>query len=346
MTAWKKHTLLFLVFALLGYPLLYYAYKFGTPAFGGLDVFSYNKLYENWDFAHVDSPFNQRIISSFIIHLIYKSGIHYPTETAVSAFKILPAVYFSALLFNFLCVITTCVVIYRTAEKFLKTQPLLSFIAGALFLFGFGSINFLITALSDALSVLMVAGIFYYFLGKSKWQYLILLLAVFQREYIFFVFGLMAALHWIYEKKERRYYTAVIAVNVFCFMLYFIGRKTIFFTPRYVHQISFGQMISNIALSIQDIGAYVRQTFFIQNLLLIYFGLLIYKWRKKMQIMRFHLLVIFALLAEIVILSLLTRLGNNTGRYFYMVAPVIVFYTLSELLPFFRISNPLKDERG
>src|SRR5688572_9594016 len=125
---WKKYALLTFVFTLLAYPMLYYAYKYGTPEFGGLDVYSYLKLYSDWDFAHVDSPFNQRLVSSFAVFLIHKSGLNYPTETAIAALKIDPQVYFSALFFNFLCVIATCLVVYRTVEKHLKTTAVYSFL--------------------------------------------------------------------------------------------------------------------------------------------------------------------------------------------------------------------------
>jgi hypothetical protein len=330
---WKKYPLLFILFSILAYPLFYYAYKYGTPEFGFIDVFSYNKLYENWDFAHVDAPFNQRLISSFSIFLIHKSGISYSTETAVAGSSILPQVYFSALLFNFICVIGTCVVIYRLVEKHLQGTPLFSFLSGTLFLFGFGTMTFLLSALSDALAVFLLAVIFHYFLQRSRWQYFFLFVSIFQREYIFFVFGLLAAMYWWKEKELRRHYLTVWIACIAFFAVYFILRKTLFFTPRYDYQVTMGQMIKNILLSIEDIRAYLRQTLLIQNLLFLYFGVLLYKRYRKADVNRFHLLVILMLIAEIGAIGLLVRLGNNTGRCFYMVTPILIFYLASELKP-------------
>lgn len=335
----KQNILLFFLFGFLGLPLLYYAYKFGTPEFGGLDVYSYYKLYTNWDFGAVDSPFNQRIVSSYAIYLIHQSGISYNTETAITALGLDPQVYFSALLFNFTCVVLTCIAIYRTAEKFIGLDALGSFATGTLFLLGFGTLFFLISALSDALSVLLVALIFRYYLQKSYWLVPLLLIAVFQREYIFFVFGLMAFIHWFADKENRRYYGVILLLNIAAFMCYYICRQTIFFTPRYVHQIDITRFWHTIQHSITDFKAYLRQTLLLQNLMLIYVGVCIYKAWKKIPFDKISLLVVLALFLEIVVLSILIGLGNNTGRYFYMTAPIIIFLIAKEWAPLLRRSR-------
>jgi hypothetical protein len=329
----KQNSLLFILFALLGLPLFYYAYKFGTPEFGGLDVYSYYKLYANWDFASVDSPFNQRILSSYAIYLIHQTGISYNTETAITALGLDKQVYFSALLFNYVCVVLTCIVIYRTVERFLKADVLYSFASAMVFMLGFGTLFFLITALTDALSVLFVALIFRYYLDKSWLLIPVLLASVFQREYIFFVFGLMALIHWITEKPERKYYMIVLGVNIACFLLYYICRKTIFYTPRFDHQIDFGKFWHTIQNSFGDMKAYLRQVVMIQNLLIIYVGVCIYKYWKKIPFDKVYFSVTMLLFLEIVVLSVIIGLGNNTGRYFYMTAPILVFLLAKEWLP-------------
>ncbi len=340
MKSWKKYAALTLVFTLLAYPLFYYVLKYGTPEFGGKDVFSYVKLYDNWDYKNVDSPFNQRIVSSYAIFLIHKTGIHYTTEMAVTKSGIDPHVYFSAVLFNFLCVVATCLVLYRMVEKYLRAGPLFAFLAGLVFLFGFGTQAFLISALSDSLSVLLIAAILYSYLARSWWLLLFLLISVFQREYIFFVFGLIALIDWFANRKQidanRAYFLKVLAANVFCFLIYYICRKTIFFTPRFEHQIDISRFISNIPESIQDIGAYIRQTFLTQNLVFLYLFVYAYKRMSGREVNNQFLLTVFLLLAQIVVLSLLVRLGNNTGRYFYMAIPVVIYYLMAEALPLVR----------
>ncbi|MGL4597308.1 MAG: hypothetical protein ACRCYO_07270, partial [Bacteroidia bacterium] len=242
--------------------------------------------------------------------------------------------------FNFLCVIATCLVLFRMVEKHLRASPVIAFLTGLVFLFGFGTQAFLISALSDSLSVLLVAAILYSYLARSWWLLLFLFISVFQREYIFFVFGLIALVDWFAERKNpdanRAYFLKVMAANVFCFLIYFICRKTIFFTPRFEHQIDISRFISNIPESIQDIGAYIRQTFLTQNLLFLYFLVYAYKRMTGREVNKRYLTTTLLLLAQIVVLSLLVRLGNNTGRYFYMAAPVVIYYLMAEALPLVR----------
>lgn len=328
-----SNVLVIFCFALLGVPLLYFAYKHGTPAFGGTDVYSYYRLYENWDFASVDSPFNQRLISSWCIYIVHLSGINYATETQIAQTGMDPQVYFSALLFNFICVVLTCWVMYRLIRNYFTPNFLFAFLGGLLFMLGFGTLIFLITALSDALSVLMIAGILYFYLGKSKWQYVLLALAIIQREYVFMIFGLVAFIEWFAKKEDRKYYLTVVIANVLCFAGYIVCRKTIFFTPRYEHQMAVGGFLANISHSIQDAGAYVRQTLLLQNILALYFAIVLYKVFRKIEFNRTYVVITFALLAEIIVLSLLIGLGNNTGRYFYMTTPVIIYFIAYEAAP-------------
>lgn len=323
-------------------PLFYYVYKFGTPEFGGLDVYSYYKLYENWDFAAVDSPFNQRLISSFAIYLIHLSGINYNTETAIQALGLNPQVYFSAVLFNFISVILTCLVIYNTIQKFITKDKLVSFIGGLLFLLGFGTLFFLISALTDAFSVLLVALAYYFYLSKSRFIHLVFILAVFQREYVFFVFGLMALIHAVFNPQIRRYAIEVIISSVVCFFIYFICRKTIFYTPRYEHQIDISRFLDTIKHGISDFPAYIRQTLLLQNILFLYFAVIGYKFVKRIKTDRIALLVILMLFFEIVGMSVIVGLGNNTGRYFYMVVPIIIVQIVTEALPLIGIQNNIQ----
>lgn len=326
-------------YILFGLPFLYYAYKYGTPEFGGSDVYSYFRLYANWDFASVDSPFNQRLISSFCIYLLHLSGLSYPTKTAIELSGMDPQVYFCALFFNYLCVVATCYVLFRMVREHLKSSTIFAFTTGLTFYLGFGTLLFLISGLSDALSVLMIAMIFNLYLKKSSWQYPLLIAAVFQREYVFFVFGLVAFIHWFSDKANRRYYATVVAANVLCFLLYILMRKTLFFTPRYEHQMAVTSFMEKVQYSIQDYGAYIRQTFIMQNILLLYTGIFVYKKVKGMTVNTVNVVIVYALLAEIVILSLFIGLGNNTGRYYYMSVPLLIYFMALEALPLFRANN-------
>ena len=192
----------------------------------------------------------------------------------------------------------------------------------------------------------MIALIFDLYIRKSKWQYLVLVAAVFQREYVFFVFGLVAFIHWFTDKTNRRYYATVLVANVACFLIYILMRKTLFYTPRYEHQMAVSSFLEKIQYSITDYGAYFRQTFALQNILILYTGLFIYKKMKGMEVLPVNLLISYALLAEIVILSLFIGLGNNTGRYYYMSVPLLIYFLALEALPLFRATNTDHETRS
>lgn len=340
----RTHIFTICFFIILGAPLLYYAYKNSTLEFGGSDGLMYYKLYSNWDFAAVDSPFNQRLISSWCIYAIHLTGIHYNTQTQIAGTGIDPQVYFSALLFNFICVVLTCYVITVMVRKRLSVSTLYAVMAGTTFLMGFGTIMFLISALSDALSVLLVALIYYFYVSKSRWQYLLLALAIIQREYIFMVYAVIAAVDWLTNRKERKYFATVTIFNLLCFAVYIILRKTYFYTPRYKHQMDVGSFLDKITHSIQDFPQYLRQTFFLQNLLFLYAGVIIFKLTVHAKIDKLQLLKIVLLFGQIVALSFLIGLGNNTGRYFYMCTPIIIYALAQEARAIFGQNDKLQTE--
>ena len=61
----------FVLYALITYPLFYFAYKFNLPKFGSSDIFHYLRMYqEPFNFSTADGPFVYRQLSAGIAHEI------------------------------------------------------------------------------------------------------------------------------------------------------------------------------------------------------------------------------------------------------------------------------------
>src|SRR4051812_41245299 len=108
---------IWVVYFLLIFPLFYFVYKYGTPNFGLKDFYDYYKMYKDWDIEHTEAPFNMRLVSSFFVYLMNKAGLYYDTETAYDVLGMDKHVFFNAVFFNFLCVVTTCSVLFAMIQK-------------------------------------------------------------------------------------------------------------------------------------------------------------------------------------------------------------------------------------
>ncbi len=318
-----------LILVLLAYPLFYHAYKFSTPEFGGKDYESYYRLYKDWDFKSVESPFNMRLISTAAVHLMYQSGLGYQGEIVFDKPGFDQRVFFNAILFNFICVLLTCLVLYQIIKTQLQSE-LLAWMAMLLYLFGFGTLFFELSALTDALGVLLFALAYHYYLKGSRWYLLFFFLSIFQREYLFFVFGLLAAMQWLF-KNNRRFQMEVVLTSILFFVLYFVLRKTLFYTPHFSHQITIEAWIDSMTRWQFPIAAYIRQSLLIQNIMFLYLLIYFYKRYQNNPVNNQHFWIVVALFVQINLISILAVLGNNTGRYFYIATPVIIHYLMVEL---------------
>lgn len=320
-----------LLYALLAFPSFYFVYKYGTPDFGLRDFFDYYKLYKDWDIAAVDAPFNMRLLSSWFVHAFYNSGLHYDTAIAFDKFADLDKrVFFSAVLFNYLCIITTCTVLFTTIKKYFEDN-LLAFASGMIYLLGFGTLFYEFMPITDALSILLFAIALHFYFTKSYFIILPLIALILQREYIFLALGLVNVLDfWKYRQK---YYLYVLLTCIICFATYFILRKTVFYTPLYDRQASPGFFLQSITRLQFPLGPYIRQTFLTLNLFIIYLLIVVYKKMKKMEIDTFGLLKLFLLFLQINFISFAAVFGNNTGRYFYILIPIVIFQLVKETKP-------------
>lgn len=318
-------------YALFAFPSFYFVYKYGTPDFGLKDFFDYYKLYKDWDISAVEAPFNMRLLSSYFVHLLYESGLHYDTAIAFDKFPDLDKrVFFNAVFFNFICIITTCAVLFTTVKKHFNNN-LLAFASGLVYLLGFGTLFYEFMPITDALSILIFAVALYYYLTKSYLIILPLLALILQREYVFLALGLISVLDlWKFREK---YYLHVLLICIVCFAIYYVLRKTLFYTPLYDKQASPGYFLESLTRLKFPLGSYLRQTLMTLNLFIIYLVIVSYKKIKKTEIDKFGLIKLLLLFLQINLISFAAVFGNNTGRYFYILIPLVIFQLIKETEP-------------
>jgi len=326
----KSFLTLSVLYGSLAFPMFYFVYKFGNPEYGTNDFFSYYKLYKDWDIGHVDAPFNMRLLSSFFVYLLNKVGLHYETITTFDKFGLDKGVFFNAILFNFICIILTCVLLFQLLNKHFA-NIFLSFIGGTFYLFGFGTLFYEFMPITDALSVFIFSIILYGYLNKSYWIIFPLLILIIQREYIFLALGFIALLDLI--KFKLNYYLNIALICVLFFATYYVLRKTVFYTPKYDYQASPLFFMDSINTLKFPLLPYIKQTFMTLNLFFLYLLILIYKVWLKMEIDKYSLVKILLLLFQINIISFAAVFGNNTGRYFYMLIPLVIFQMAKEAFP-------------
>ncbi len=330
-----KHSLLvWIVYALLAFPSFYFVYKFGSPYFGTNDYFDYYKLYKDWDVKNVDAPFNMRLVSSFFVHILYKLGFHYDTKIIFESPVYEKEVYFSAVFFNFICVVSTCLVLFITSKKYFQSN-LLSFSSGVLYLLGFGTLFYELMPMTDAFSILIFSVVYLLYLDKSIMIIIPLFILVLQREYIYMALGLVALCDWF--KLRENYYVKVIIACIFFFLTYYLLRKTVFYTPKYDHQASGSFFIDSILTTKFPILPYIKQTLMTLNIFILYIGIVAYKILNKINIDKHNFFIALLLFLQINVISFAAVFGNNTGRYFYIVVPFIIFQIIKESKQLLRI---------
>lgn len=331
-----KFSFLLPLFLLLSYPLFYFVYKFADPEPLAHDYFQYYWLYKDFDYGRVIAPHNMRLVGAFFVYLLYKLNFFYDTVSAYDTYQdwgFLKQVYFNALLFNYLSVAATCVVLFQILQKQFQSV-LLSFNGALVYLLGFGTLFYELMPGTDAFSVFLFSLSLYCYLEKKYVIILPLVLLIFQREYILIVFSTLALMD-LYKTKNR-YFLMVFVVSTLCFVIYYVLRKTVFYTPHLDHQASPGHFWDSMIQPHFAFGTYFKQLVLTLNVFFIYLGVLIYKKWNKLSIDGFSFLKLMLLFVQINIISYLAGHGTNCGRYFYMVIPLVIYEMIRESYPMLR----------
>lgn len=329
----KLNLKVWMIYILLAFPMFYFAYKFGVLLQGYKDAESYLKLYADLRSPDVEAPFNMRLISASIIHFMDSLGLMYYTECSIDAYpQFDKSLFFNNIFFNFFCISFTSFSLFRIFVK-LGFNQLFSFLAGVLYLLGFGTLFYLMMPGPDALSVLIFTWIVYYYIRKSYAVIPLFALLILQREYYFLAFMVISLMDFL--KHRQRYFASIFLLNIACFLVYFALRKTIFHTHHWSHQTSPGFLFKTLFNSDLQLVPLIKQSLMTMNIYLIYIFILIYKKMKGMEINRHHLIITLLLLAEITILSYAATFGTNNGRYFYLNIPYFLYLMMLEIKPFY-----------
>ncbi len=340
----KLHVLL--IYVLLAFPMFYFAFKFGVLLQGYKDAESYLKLYANLSSPDVEAPFNMRLISAGIIHLMDKAGLMYYTECAIDAYpQFDKSLFFNNIFFNFFCISLGSFSLFTIFRK-LNFNILLSFMAGLIYLLGFGTLFYLMMPGPDALSVLIFTWIVYFYIRKHYAVAPLFMLLILQREYYFLAFMVISMMDFI--KHRHKYYMLVFLLNILCFVTYFALRKTIFHTHHWQHQTSPEFLLTTLFNSDLQLVPLIKQSLMTMNVYLIYIFILVYKKIKGLEINTHHLLITLLLLAEITILSYAATFGTNNGRYFYLNIPYFLYLMMLEIKPFYSylLRDTLRDSEA
>lgn len=329
----KIHVLF--IYILLAFPMFYFAYKFGVLLQGYKDAESYLKLYADLNSPEVEAPFNMRLLSASIIHVMDKIGLMYYTECAIDAYpQFNKSLFFNNIFFNFVCISLTSFSLFTIFRK-LNFNIILSFLAGVLYLLGFGTLFYLMMPGPDALSVLIFTWIVYFYVNKHFAVLPLFMLLILQREYYFLSFMVISLMDFI--KHKNKYHVLIFLFNILCFATYFVLRKTIFHTYHWQHQTSPEFLIKTLFDSDLQLVPLIKQSLMTMNIYLIYIFILMYKKWKGMPINSHLLYITLLLLAEITILSFAATFGTNNGRYFYLNIPYFLYLMMLELKPFYTL---------
>lgn len=324
------------IYTLLAFPIFYFVYKFGVLLAGYEDAKSYFKLFVDFRAEGVPTPFNMRLLSPILVHWLHETGLFYNTECAIDQFpSVDKSLFFSNVLYNYVCVVLTSFSLFYTFSR-LGFGKGLSFLAGVLYLLGFGTLFYMMMPGVDALSVLLFTWLLYWYLRKNYLVCILLLLLTFQREYYFLVMLVMTTMDY-FKFGKNRFYIHIFLVSAFSWTVYFLLRKYVFMTPHWHYQTSPTHLLSTMLDIRQDLVTMARQTFMTMNLYFLYLLILYYKKKRGMEINRYYFLMTILLFIQITVLSIATTSGNNNGRYFYFATPFFLYLILLEAQTFIQI---------
>jgi len=283
------------------------------------------------DYEQVIAPHNMRVVGAFFVNGLYKINIFFNTACTVDKYQswgFLKQIYFCAVFCNWLCVALTASLIYRIIWRELKDR-VYAFIGGLFYLLGFGTFFYCMMPLTEAFSILLFVIFLWFYRKQSLLAILPLILLIFQREYLLVVVATLSALDFYFKKV--RYYLWVTGCSCLAFMLYYLLRKTVFYTLHLDYQSTFTYMWQNLMHPSLNGGEYLRQLFLGLNLFLIYIGILFVMKRRGLLFDRQALSVLLFLFVEVNVISMAGGHGNNAGRYFYLTIPLVIFATVKEL---------------
>lgn len=316
-------------YILLGFPIFYFTYKFVSPDISGqMDYYAYYIMYKDLSIQGVDAPTNMRLISSFLVHLFYKTGLYYPVPISFQNADYEPAVYFASVVTSWISAVITCFFIQKLVYNYSK-NTVLSILIGSTYLLQYGTIIWGSGGLADGFSTMLFCLLFYFWKsGRMRWFLLLLPLAIFQREIILMAFGIIFFADLLYKimmKEKVRSSFLLLVYSISLFAVYFILRETIFFTPKYSGYVSpsfYSNMFNNQNL---NLFKFLRGVILSQNILIILSIVLGYSMYKKIKINYIEVAHVYTNFIGIIFVCFVLMVLPEAGRYYYISSPYLIY---------------------
>ena len=302
--------------------MLYYTYKFYQPRFGGADYQHYVKMYLDPLSQEVQNPFRTRKISAFITYLVARTGVYYPADIAYAPPLVSQRIFFSALLSNYLALVATATV----CSYITRQRGLVAIMGGTLVLLGFGTLNSVLTGLTEGWAWLLVAlGFYFYSRGKFAALWAVVLISALQRETIPILFGVFALVDWWQMRRtdppaaKARMVTCAICALSFGF--YLALRAFDAGTGPASQQLTLPMMVHSIARFRLN-NEWIFRVIVSQNLFFLGAFLLICLRKAKQPAMP-YLAHISACIVVFTACGLLAGINDNVGRILQVLTPVV-----------------------
>jgi hypothetical protein len=308
------------VLGLCSYGMLYYAYKYYQPWFGGNDFADYYAAYLNPFQNEAVDPFRFRRISALVTFIIYKAGLYYPVEIAFHDPAYSQQLFFAALLSNYIALWGAALICSYIATDEGAT-PILS---GLLVLVGFGAQAFVLTGLTEGWSWFLVAiGFYCYDRRHYRSLWLVLLASVFQRETILVVFGTFACVDTWRRRHDAdgRMSKWNVLVALAAFALYLVQRWVDSVPSMHTTQL-YPASLWEVLRGFVPSSAFAIPAFLTQNLLVLY-AVLVVLLRFSGQRSPGYGWHLAAAAGALALGGVAAGIGNNTGRILTVLTPIV-----------------------
>jgi uncharacterized membrane protein (UPF0136 family) len=326
-----------LLFALT-YGMLYFSYKYYVPWHGGNDFFYYYNMYLSpLDFGAAPSPFVYRQLSAIATYLVYITGIYYPNAIGFNDAGYDQHVFFAALLTNYIFLALAAWTVGAIVEHELGKSAFIPATLGGLFCFlAFHSQVSVITGVTEGVSWFLLALAFLFYLRKEALPlFIILMLAILQRETILIVFASISGIALMLQHDNRRFNGVVFLWSVACCIAYLLMRTTILPIPGHTEQTDPAWVFNNLRTFHLTRDVFF-QGFFSQNLLFVYLTAIIFFGDEQSR--RFWLPTLLGTFLVLVVVCLAENIGNF-GSTTCILSPILAAFVATSCVRLERMAT-------
>jgi len=318
----KKNIVRLALLFLASYGMLYFSYKYYVPWSGGSDFSQYYNMYLSpLDFDVAPSPIVFRQLSVIATHLVYIAGIYYPNSIWFNDVSYDQHVFFAALLTNYIFLVFTAWGVGAIVEHALGHRNFLPATIGGLFcLLSFHSQVSVITGLTEGVSWFLLALAFLFYLRQQALSvFIILALAILQRETILIVFASISGIALLLQHEKRRFNAIIFLWSIACCIAYLLMRTIILPIPGATEQTDPAAILEHLRTFhlTRDI---LFQGFLSQNLLWLYLVAVILFGDEQSR--RFWLPTLLGTFLVLTVVSIAAGIDNNLGRIASILSPI------------------------